>query len=333
MLLFPDLPFSMVALNGVEMNKISMGKKVLALCAMCLISFTAFSSEVASAAFVEGCHAYSEGNWTSAEFLLKKAVGYSENQNPDTYYMLISAESAAGDDRTALDDCDFFMEHFPESIYYTRIQYQKGKSLYRLGEYEKAIIVLSDFCHQNEKDDMYSFALFYIGESLFAGYKYDEASAIYQRIVTDFPESEKSAAAQYRLESILQRAREEKLLYLLKQTGEEYLSAKEEYEKQLRLYNADAINTQKQKLTEAQQKNRELEDKIKDLEMQLNALKLDYAKSLAAQEAAVKVPVVKEVEVDVPSAVPYDETREQISALKKKALDAQMLLDSKQIGE
>lgn len=333
MLLFQDPLFIMAALNGVEMNCISVKKCVLALVTVCLFSFSAFSSEVSSAAFVEGCRAYSQGDWNSAEFLLKKAVGYVENQNDDTFYMLISAESYAGDDRTALDDCEFFLEQFPTSIYFTRIQYQKGRLLYKLGEYEKSIIALSDFCHHNEKDDMYSYALFYIGESLFAGYKYDEAGAIYQRIVTEFPESEKAAAAQYRIESILQRAREEKLLYLLKQTGEEYLAAKEEYEKQLRLYNADAVNSTKQRLEEAQKKNKELEDKIKDLEMQITAIKLEYAKNMLKNpDTLPKTPVEETTTVadtDVPSAEPYDETKERITALKKKALDAQLLLDSK----
>lgn len=322
----------MAASSGVEMNKNCLKKYVLSVLALCFLSFSAFSSEVSSAAFVAGCKAFSEGDWNSAEFLLKKAVGYVENQNDDTYYMLISAEVYAGDDRAALDDCDYFLEQFPASIYFTRIQYQKGRILYKLGEYEKSIIALSDFCHHNEKDDMYSYALFYIGESLFAGYKYDEAAAIYQRIVSEFPESEKSAAAQYRIESILQRAREEKLLYLLKQTGEEYLSAKEEYEKQLRLYNADSVNSTKQKLTEAQQKNRELEDKIRDLEMQLTAIKLEYAKNQLNDPTLVKTPVDNSstvADTDVPSAEPYDETKDQITALKKKALDAQLLLDSK----
>lgn len=317
----------MAALNGVEMS-INFKKRILALSALCFISFSAFSSEVSSAAFVEGCRAFSNGEWSSAEFLLKKAVGYTENQNPDTYYMLISSEIYAGDEKSALDDCDYFLDQFPESIYYSRIQYQRGRLLYKLGEYEKAIIMLSDFCHQNEGDDMYSYALFYIGESLFAGYKYDEAGAIYQRIVVDFPESEKAAAAQYRIESILQRAREEKLLYLLKQTGEEYLSAKEEYEKQLRMYNADSVNSTKLRLSESQQKNRELEDRIRELEMQIAALKLEYAQKQAA-EVTVQTASADKSLVDVPSAEPYDEKKDQITALKKKALDAQMLLDAR----
>ena len=52
-----------------------------------------------SAAFVEGCRAYSQGDWTTAVFMLKKAVAYPENCNPDSYFMLIASEINAGHDK------------------------------------------------------------------------------------------------------------------------------------------------------------------------------------------------------------------------------------------
>lgn len=292
-----------------------------------VFSLFGFSSESASMAFVEGCRAYSQGDWTSAKFMLKKAVSYPENLTADTYYMLITAEMNAGDDYSALDDCNVYLEHFPGSIYYPRIAYHKGKILYNLGEYEKSIIALSDFCHQNEKSDLYSYALFYIGESLFAGYKYDDASAIYERLVTDFPDSPKASAAQYRIDSISQRQREEKLLYLLKQTGEEYLSAKEEYEKQLRQYNSESINNTRQKLLETQTRNEELERQVSDLEMQLAAVKKELEDRTAVQ---MQTPVVVEVaDEEIPSAEPYDETKENLKILRQKALEAQKILEER----
>ena len=295
-----------------------------------ILCFAGFSNESASMAFVEGCRAYSQGDWTSAKFMLKKAVSYPENLTPDTYYMLISAEINAGDDRNALDDCNIYLESFPESIYYPRICYQKGKVLYNLGEYEKSIIALSDFCHLNEKSDLYSYALFYIGESLFAGYKYDDAAAIYERVVLDFPDSPKASAAQYRIDSISQRQREEKLLYLLKQTGEEYLSAKEEYEKQLRQYNSESINNTRQKLVETQVRNEELERQIVDLEMQLSAMKNELESRSNASPVILEVPVpVSESEVDIPNPEPYDETKEQLKLLRQKAIEAQKILEER----
>ena len=288
---------------------------------MVSFSISAASSESAKSAFVEACNAYSRGDWADAKILLKKVVSYPEYLNPDVYYMLVSSEVYAGDNKNALDDCNYFLETFPKSMYYPKICYQKGKLLYNLGEYEKAIIVMSDFCHRYEKDDLYSFALFYIGESLFAGYKYDEAGSIYERIVRDYPESAKAPAAQYRLESILQRGREEKLLYLLKQTGEEYLSAKEEYEKQLRLYNVEAVDSTRQKLNAAQKKNEDLEKQISALEAQISELQANQ--SIADK----RIEELQKQEKDVPAVDPFDENKTQVRKLKSKAKEVQRLLD------
>ena len=302
-------------------------KKGMAAVFVCLFVLGfASASESGASAFVEACKAYSKGDWSDAKFMLRKAVSYKENLNPDTYYMLISAEVYDGDNKNALDDCNFFLENFPDSMYYSRVYYQKGKLLYSLGEYEKCIIVLSDYCHRYEKDELYSFALFYIGESLFAGYKYDEAGSIYERIVTEFPESPKTPAAQYRLETILQRGREEKLLYLLKQTGEEYLAAKEDYERQLRLYNSEAVDSTRKRLAAAQTRNDELENKVRDLEMEIESLKSDRSDSERRYNELLSE---RENEPDIPAPLPFDETRNQVKILKLKALEAQNLLDSK----
>ena len=300
-------------------------KKFTAAAVICASVFMyAAASESASSAFVEACKSYSRGDWSDAKFMLKKAVSYKENLNPDTYYMLIMAEVYDGDNKSALDDCNFFLENFSNSIYYPRVYYQKGKLLYSLGEYEKSVVVLSDFCHLYPEDELYSFALFYIGEALFAGYKYDEAGAVYERIVTEYPESPKTPAAQYRLETILQRGREEKLLYLLKQTGEEYLSAKEEYERQLRLYNSEAMDSTRQKLSAAQARNESLEKKIAELEQQIAALENNQAESdRIIQE------LKENGEKDVPAPEPFDERKYQLKLLKEKALEAQKMLDEK----
>ncbi len=282
------------------------------------------ASESASSAFVEACKSYSKGDWSDAKFMLKKAVSYKENLNPDTYFMLIMAEVYDGDNKNALDDCNFFLENFSDSMYFARVYYQKGKLLYSLGEYEKSIVVLSDFCHLYEGDELYSYALFYIGESLFAAYKYDEAGSVFERIVTEFPESPKTPAAQYRLETILQRGREEKLLYLLKQTGEEYLSAKEEYERQLRLYNSEAMDSTRQKLAAAQSRNETLEKQIADLELQIAALKNNQ------EESDRIIQQLREAgEKDIPDPEPFDERKYQLKKLKEKALEAQKMLDEK----
>lgn len=304
-----------------------MKKTLCVVCALWLICGALFAGETSSSAYLEACKAFSRGEWSSAELLLRKAVAYPQNNNADTNYMLITAEIYAGDDSRALVDTEAFLRNYPDSIYTPRIQYMRGKLLYSLGEYEKAIIVLSDFCHQNETSELYPAALFYIAESLYAGYRYDEAETIYERIISQYPDSDKVSASQFRLESIAQRSREEKLLYLLKQTGEEYLAAKEDYEKQLRLYNSEAINTTRERLVDAQQKNQELEEQIRDLENQIAELKAEQ-EARTDQEQAVIVAAKKE---DV-----FTETspaNEDLKLLKQKARLVQWLIDGEKQNE
>lgn len=331
-------------------------KKIFAVLGLlsCIFTF-AFTESNATAAFVEGCQAYSRGEWENAIFSLKKAIAYNENPDADVYYMLISSELYNTDYTSALNDCDLFLDTFPMSLYSARIQYFKGRILYCLGDYEMSIIVLSDYCHQYQNDEMYPYALFYIGESLFAGYKYEEAAAIYERIIADFPDSDKVSPSQYRLESIAQRNREEKLLYLLKQTGEEYLAAKEEYEKQLRMYNSDTIASARQKLLETQQKNEDLESQINDLEKEITALRNEVAASEKARQAEVEknkmlieqsANKVQEPAVEQPKNPVVEtekqpaqntkkenldsETKEQLRLLREKAMEAQRRYDEQQ---
>ena len=280
-----------------------------------------FASDASSAAYIEACKAFSRGEWESAELLLRKAVAYPQNNNADTNYMLITAEIYAEDNSRALKDIESFLHNYPGSIYTPRIQYMRGKLLYSLGDYEKSIIVLSDFCHQYESSELYPSALFYIAESLYAGYKYDEAETLYERILTQYPDCDKVSASQFRMESIAQRSREEKLLYLLKQTGEEYLAAKEDYEKQLRLYNSEAINTTRERLLDSQQKNQELEEQIRDLENQIAELKAEQ-EARSDQEQAIIVAAKKEEVFSETSS-----TDEDLKLLKQKARLVQWLID------
>jgi len=235
-----------------------------------------FAQNAATSAFLDGCKAYTSGDWTTAVFSLKKAASFEENNNAETYYMLINAEIYSGDFQSALDSCIFFLEEFNGSFYESNVVYLKGRCFYALGEYDKAVITLSDFCHQYEGHDMYSSALFWIGESFYACYQYEDARSLYQRIVSEFPDDVKAPACQYRIETISQRDREEKLLYLLKQTGEEYLFAKEEYEKQLKVYSSDTNAGTRAKLYDAQRKNAELEKKYNELQRELDAIKGGY---------------------------------------------------------
>ena len=217
-------------------------------------------------AFVLGAKAFSSGEWTSSIFLLRKAVSYPENFNPDTWYMLITAEMYAGEYKNAYQDCETYMQNFPESPYDSYVLYHRGRALFCMGEYEKSVLILSDFCHQYPDHEMYPSALYWIAEAFFEAYNYDDAEVLYSAIVNDYSDDAKADSAQYRLEIIKQAAREEKLIYLLKETGEEYLAAKEEYERQLRLSGVDSTSDARRRILDLQRTNADLERRVLELE-------------------------------------------------------------------
>ena len=270
---------------------------------------------IASAAFVQGTTAYRSGEWMSAVFMLRRAVSYPENYNEETWYMLISAEMYAGEYKTAYQDSENFLTNFPESQYVSNITYNKGKALFCLGEYERSILVLSDFCHLYPEHEMYASALFWIGESFYAGYNYDEAEILYARIVSEYPDEPKASEAQYRLETIAQNAREEKLLYLLKETGEEYLAAKEEYERQLKLSGSESAVDVRRRIMDLQLKNSELEKKVTELEKQ--KVELEYNLKVEKQKSAgVRL-----------------SSEDMLIYLKEKARETEQLLKQKENGD
>ncbi|MBP3607168.1 MAG: tetratricopeptide repeat protein [Treponema sp.] len=229
-----------------------------------IISFVFIS--ILSCAFVfsnnddfllDGYEAYRKNDWSSAMFFFRKQGINNIQEEP--MYMLIMSEIYGGDYKSALSDSEFFLNKYPDSRYVPYIQYQKGRCLHFLSRNEDCILVLSDFCHQNPDSEMYAAALYWIAEAFYSEYNFDSALALYERIVVDFSNDEKAFDARYRIEMIEQRQREEKLLYLLKVTGEENLAVREDYERQLRLYKAEDKMGLKKQLNEAQLRIQSLE--------------------------------------------------------------------------
>lgn len=260
---------------------------------------------------VDGYNAYKNEDWTSAVMFFRKAFAEPKNVTADSWYMLIVSEIHAGDFKTASADCDYFFSKFKDSIYTVMVQYQKGRVAFCLGDYEKAVLILSDFCHQNKDSDMYPSALFWIAESFFASYNFEQAKPFYERIVSEYPAFGKSAQAQYRIEVITQRNREEKLLYLLKQTGEEYLSLKEEYEKKQRIYEMEKTGVSDQTLKNFREQNENLSKSL-DEQKQTNEALLSK---------------IKEYEESISSSKKISEFEDDINQLKADAAAAEKLLN------
>ncbi|MBO5124510.1 MAG: hypothetical protein J6C11_05205 [Spirochaetaceae bacterium] len=189
-------------------------------------------------ATLQGYEAFRDGDWVSALFFLRKAVGYGD-ASQEAWYLLILSEMYGQEYEAAAQDCLQYMELFPEGSFYPLVKYQYGKSLYCSGQYQEAVSQFSEFCHTYPTSEFYPSAIFYIAESFFDEYNYPTAKSLYQRLVEEYPAADRAPEARDRLLLIAQAEREEKLLYLLRVTGEEYLAAKEDYEKQLRKYQSE----------------------------------------------------------------------------------------------
>ena len=182
----------------------------------------------------EAYNAYGDGDYESALFLFRRALIDRQNQSDSVLYMTIMAGMHSGEYKAAYADTEYFLATYPDSEYAPLVKDQAGLALFCLVDYDNALIVLGDFCHENPENMMYASALFLIGECFYAEYAFDEAEPFYAQIVGEYPDSAKAPDAQYRLDAINARKREDKLLALLKDTGENYFSSKEEYERLLR---------------------------------------------------------------------------------------------------
>ena len=228
-------------------------------CAFSQASSKAKLNNSDSANLKQGAEAYKNEDWTSAIFFLRKVVSVPGFASDENLFMLIKSEVYAGEYRQAQNDCEKFLEQFAFSPYAEYVKYQNGRLLHLLSRNEDAVLSLSDFCHQHSDSELYPLALFWIAESFYDEYNFESARGLYERVVNDYPACEKAPQAQYKLDLIERRAREEKLLYLLKVIGEENLSTREEYERQLRVYALDDENGVRSSLLDAQTRIAELE--------------------------------------------------------------------------
>lgn len=266
----------------------------------------------------QGFEAFRKNDWASAMFFLRKAGSRPEGFDEETLYLLVLSEVNACEYKDALSDVNLFLNSFEKSTYRPYMYFQKGKILHLLERNEEAVLVLSDFCHLYPDSDLYASALYWIAECFYVEYNFDSARALYERVVVDFPGEEKAGDCRYRLEMIAQREREEKLIYLLKVTGEENLAAREEYERQIKLYQSQDKLGLRKSLADSQNRIEELETELENLKRENSELalrlKLGISDGNYARNEEKKVPKVDS----------------EVEALKRKAEFLQFLLNEGQ---
>ncbi len=213
----------------------------------------------ADEALVQALASYRDRDWASAAIFMRRALLDARNDSAEMRYLLIMSEMLSKDYAAAVGDCNAFLASCADSRLSKNVQYQKGRALHHIGQNDKAVLLLSDFCHQNPDSRMYPSALYWIAECFYEDYNFDTARSLYQQIVDFYPDDRKAVDAKFKLDAIAQREREQKLLSLLRETGEEYLNSRGDYEKQLKEYETEDIVTLRRLLNEANSRIAELE--------------------------------------------------------------------------
>ena len=220
---------------------------------------------------VYGLEAYKNKDWSNAPFFLRKASGVKESSSEEVWLLMILTEMHVSDYYAVLRDADVFSRRFPSSRYIPHIEYQIQLARFGLGLYEESAEGFSAFAATYSDHPLLPSALFWAGESLYRQYEYARALPLYKRVVDEYPESSKYAESVYRIELLKQREREEKLLYLLRVTGEEAASAREDYERQVKLLQGEEALS--------------LKRNVQKLEEKLAALQTSYEESRQQNEA------------------------------------------------
>ena len=264
---------------------------------------------------LKGLEAYKQKDWTTALFFLRKATTMPENVNPETWYVLIMSEVYASDFEGVLTDGMYFVQKFSTSPYVSQIEYQMARVTFLLEDYNQAFVMFSDFCKKYPKDELYSSALFWQAECLYQLYNLTEAEKLFKEIVTKYPESPKMIEAAFRLELLEQRAREEKLLYLLRMTGEENLAAREDYERQIKQYQSEESINIKMKVTELSLLVESLQEELNTANNRIEKL-LEKVNDLTVQNQELKN--AKEEAVKQALLDAYEKTNEQEESEKNE---------------
>ena len=299
-------------------------KKIIALLFFCFVFVSFVTAQVKTDDYLnKGLQAYKEGDWESAILLLKNAVSLPETSTPEVLYVLVMSEMFNGNYQDVLNDGKTFCNLYPTSEYKVYVDYQMGRALHYLGKYVDSISVLQKFCADNQDNELFSSALFWMAESFYASYYFDEAKGLYERVVSDFPNSPKYVESLYRLDLIVQREKEEKLLYLLKVTGEEYISSKENYDRQIKQYNTEesiGLRNQLRIANDNLKKSQSELDIIREEKSNLEAKYADLEKAYDELQGQIN-------QINLEKEAERLKSLQDIEALKRKAQLIQDALD------
>jgi TolA-binding protein len=257
----------------------------IVLLALALCSANAFPQAAGSSTDLkDGIDQFRNGQYDRAILLFHNVIldPNAADQRATAYFLIAKSYLAVGKLDDAERNLEFYLATYPAAPDYEEAVYQKGRLLFLQEEYQPAIQVLQGFIKDHPKSTFASSAWFWVGESLYGLGMLDDAQAVYQKILNDFPTSVKVEAAQYKLSLIQMRKKEVELTKLLKFSHEELLRSVQEYQNREKAY-VQAIEAYQKRIgSTSSDDTRKI---IADLQQQL-AQKTDELAKLRASASA-----------------------------------------------
>jgi tetratricopeptide (TPR) repeat protein len=237
----------------------------------------------AAADMKDGIDSFRNGQYDKAILHLHNVILDSSAgpEKPAAYLLIAKAYMAIGRLDDAERNVEFYLATYEKEPDYQEALYQKGRLLFLQEDYENAVKSLQGFITAWPKSPFVPSAWFWVGESLYGLGRLDDARAMYQKIVSDYPTSIKVEAAQYKLALIQLQRKEVELSKLLKWSHEDFLKSMEEYQNREKTYE-QAIAAYQRRIT-GTGAGEDLKT-IAELRQQL-ARKTDEANQLTAQLA------------------------------------------------
>jgi tetratricopeptide (TPR) repeat protein len=214
-----------------------------------------------------GITLYGEGKWQEAVVELRtvqeEAEGADATTKAEILYWISLSEIGAGEYEAAIKDLEAIEALSSaaaeiEGGWDIEALYHKGRSLYHLGEFDAAIVVLKKYSDAQSDPMKKASSFYWVGECLFSLGQFQLAQDVFYRIIDEYPRSVKYEAANYRIALINQKKVEAELLAILKWSHEESLKTLEAYQRRERTYDQAIIAYQK-RITDMQNNKAESE--------------------------------------------------------------------------
>ncbi len=205
-----------------------------------------------------GLNNFSNGNYTPALGDFREIVLDSnyEKLHGTAYYWIARCYMAQNLLDKAENNLDFFIQNFKENKLFPEAVYQKGRLLFRKGNYDSAIQIFYKFIESYSDHPFVSNGYFWIAESLFYLGHMEESKMIYSMIIREYPNSYKLETSKFKLSLITLKFRENELLKLIKISHEEYLKALEDFQRREKTYEQTISSYQRRLLASTSDDNK-----------------------------------------------------------------------------